>query len=433
MVTIEDFKYVLTLWKNYEIPSLIDRNVNIDLDANKVIAIAGVRRSGKTHVMFQCINALLKRGVKSDNIFYVDFENERLIGLKAPDLDMLLIAHQELFNPEGMIYIFLDELQNVENWEKWVRKIYDTMKYRIIISGSSSKLLSREIATSLAGRNLTYVIYPFSFEEYVSAKKLKITNLDKYSIHKGIILKALNEFLEYGSFPEIALESSVSRKLEILSSYFDAIFYRDIVRRYGIREIGELEVFLKIISSNYSSYFSSVKSLNYFRRIGMKISRITIMNFLEYTKSVFLVSSLDQYEKSVRKRMSRKPKTYMIDVGISRLFSNIDKGRALENAVYIELLRRKDISDTINFLKLKSGKEVDFIFGSRTKELIQVSYEVSATGTRSRETGAIVEAAISLGLKSGTIITYDYEGTETVDGILIKYIPFWIWAIPNIH
>jgi len=433
MVTIEDFKYVLTLWKNYEIPSLIDRNVNIDLDANKVIAIAGVRRSGKTHVMFQCINALLKRGVKSDNIFYVDFENERLIGLKATDLDILLIAHQELFNPEGMIYIFLDELQNVENWEKWVRKVYDTMKYRIIISGSSSKLLSREIATSLAGRNLTYVIYPFSFEEYISAKKLKITNLDKYSIHKGIILKALNEFLEYGSFPEIALESSVSRKLEILSSYFDAIFYRDIVRRYGIREIGELEVFLKIISSNYSSYFSSVKSLNYFRSIGMKISRITIMNFLEYTKSVFLVSSLDQYEKSVRKRISRKPKTYMIDVGISRLFSNIDKGRALENAVYIELLRRKDISDTINFLKLKSGKEVDFIFGSRTKELIQVSYEVSAAGTRSRETGAIVEAAISLGLKSGTIITYDYEGTETVDGILIKYIPFWIWAIPSTH
>lgn len=433
MVTIEDFKYVLTLWKNYEIPSLIDRNVNIDLDANKVIAIAGVRRSGKTHVMFQCINTLLKRGVRSDNIFYVDFENERLIGLKATDLDMLLIAHQELFNPEGMIYMFLDELQNVENWEKWVRKVYDTMKYRIIISGSSSKLLSREIATSLAGRNLTYVIYPFSFEEYVSAKKIRITNLDKYSIHKGIILKALNEFLEYGSFPEIALESSVSRKLEILSSYFDAIFYRDIVRRYGIREIGELEVFLKIISSNYSSYFSSVKSLNYFRSIGMKISRITIMNFLEYTKSVFLVSSLDQYEKSVRKRISRKPKTYMIDVGISRLFSNFDKGRALENAVYLELLRRKDISDTINFLKLKSGKEVDFIFGSRTKELIQVSYEVSAAGTRSRETGAIVEAAISLGLKNGTIITYDYEATETVDGILIKYIPFWIWAIPSIH
>ncbi|QRF75909.1 hypothetical protein Thermo_01418 [Thermoplasmatales archaeon] len=433
MVTIEDFKYVLTLWNNYEIPSLIERNVNIDLDANKVIAIAGVRRSGKTHVMFQCINALLKRGVRNDNIFYVDFENERLIGLQATDLDRLLIAHRELFNPEGTIYIFLDEIQNVENWEKWVRKIYDTMKYRIIISGSSSKLLSREIATSLAGRNLTYVVYPFSFEEYVSAKKLRISNLDKYSIDKGIILKAIDEFLEYGSFPEIALASSVSRKLEVLSSYFDAIFFRDILRRYRIREVGELNVFLKIISSNYSSYFSSVKSLNYFSSLGMKISRITILNFLEYTKSVFLVGSLEQYEKSVRKRISRKPKTYIIDVGISRLFSDIDKGRALENAVYLELLRRKGPSDTINFLKLKSGKEVDFIFGGRTKELIQVSYDVSVTITRSRETGAIVEAAISLGLKHGTIITYDYEGTETVGGILIKYTPFWVWATPGIH
>lgn len=433
MVTIEDFKYAITLWNGLEIPDLIERDVKIDLDSNKVIAIAGVRRSGKTHVMFQCINSLLRRGLRRDNIFYVDFENERLVGVRATDLDNLLVAHRELFNSEGTVYVFLDEIQNVENWDKWVRKVYDTGKYRLIITGSSSELLSSEIATSLAGRNLTYVVYPFSFEEYVSARKIKISKLQKYSVDKGIILKVINDFLEFGSFPEIALTSDTSRRLEILSSYFDAIFFRDIVRRYNVREMGELNVFLKIISSNYSSYFSSVKSLNYFGSLGMKISRMTILNFLEYAKSVFLIGLLEQYEKSVRKHVSRQSKSYIIDIGVSRLFSDIDKGRALENAVYLELLRKKGPADSINYLKLKSGKEVDFIFGGRTKELIQVCYDVSNQSTRSRETGAIVEAAVKLGLKKGIIITYDYEGKEAVDGISIQYIPFWIWSIPSMH
>ena len=379
--------------------------------------------------MFQCMNDLLQRGVKKDNILYVNFENERLVGITASDLDGLLIAHKELFNSEGIIYLFLDEIQIVENWDKWVRKIYDTGKYRLIVTGSSSELLSSEIATSLAGRNLTYVVYPFSFKEYVVAKGLKINKLQKYSVEKGTILKIMNDFLEYGSFPEIAMTQSVSRKLEILSSYFDAIFFKDIVRRYGIREVGELNIFLKILSSNYASYFSSVKALNYFRSTGRKISRVTLLNFLDYSKSVFLVGLLEKYEKSVRKRISMQSKTYIIDIGISRLFSDTDKGRALENAVFLELSRKKEPTESINYLKLKSGKEVDFILGGKTKEIMQVSYEVSALNTRSRETSALVEAARGLGLKTGKIITYDYEGEETINGILIQYIPFWVWAL----
>ena len=127
--------------------------------------------------MFQCMNNLLKKGVKKDNTLYLNFENELLVGITAINLDDLLIAHRELFNPNEVIYVFLDEIQIVENWDKWVRKIYDTGKYRLIVTGSSSELLSREIATSLAGRNLTYVVYPLSFREYIVAKGLKINEL----------------------------------------------------------------------------------------------------------------------------------------------------------------------------------------------------------------------------------------------------------------
>jgi predicted AAA+ superfamily ATPase len=429
MVTVEDFKYVLTLWNGHKIPGLIERDIKVDLESNKIIAIAGSRRSGKTYVMFQCMNDLLKKGVKKDNILYINFENERLVGITAINLDDLLIAHRELFNSDGIMYVFLDEIQIVENWDKWVRKIYDTGKYRVIVTGSSSELLSSEIATSLAGRNLTYIVYPFSFKEYVDAQGLKINKLQKYSFEKGVILKAMNDFLEFGSFPEIAMTSSISRKLEILSSYFDAIFFMDIVRRYGIRDVGDLNIFLKILSSSYASYFSSVKLFNYFKSTGRKISRVTLLNFLDYSRSVFLVSLLEKYEKSVRKRISMQSKTYIIDTGISRLFSDIDKGRALENAVFIELSRRKESIESINYFKIKSGKEVDFIVGGKNGEIIQVSYEVSLLSTRSRETSALVEAAKGLGLKSGKIITYDYEGEELIDGILIHYIPFWAWAL----
>ncbi|MCL4326602.1 MAG: ATP-binding protein [Candidatus Thermoplasmatota archaeon] len=431
MARINDFKYVLTLWKDMKLPEVIERKIELDLDADKVIVIAGVRRSGKTSLMFQHIKELMKRKVTKDNVIYVNFENERLIATKATDMDDLLVAHSQIFNPVGgTIYLFLDEIQNVENWDKWIRKVYDTKKYRIIITGSSSELLSSEIATALAGRNLSYTVYPFSFSEMLKSRGITADiNSIKFSSKKGTVLKALDEFLEYGSFPEVILSDDTTRKMDLLSSYFDAIFFRDIIKRYNLRETGALNIFLKIIAGNYSTYFSSTKTQNYFNSMGFEISRVTILNFLEYSKSVFLAEILEQYLKSPRKRFARQVKSYIVDIGLSRLFTDIDKGRALENAVFIELLRRKKISDNIYYLKLRSGKEIDFIVGWKSTKLIQVCYELSSIDVKNRETSALVEAAKSLKLKEGTIITYDYGGSEIVDGIKIVYLPFWEWAL----
>ena len=431
MASIDDFKYVLTLWKEMELPEVIDRGITLDLDADKIIVIAGVRRSGKTSLMFQHIKELMRRKVGKDNIIYVNFENERLIATKATDMDNLMVAHSQIFNPvEGTVYLFLDEIQNVENWDKWIRKIYDTKKYRIIITGSSSQLLSSEIATALAGRNLSYTVYPFSFSEILKSRGIatEISSI-KFSSKKGIVLKALDEFLEYGSFPEVILSNDAARKMDLLSSYFDAIFFRDIIKRYNLRETGALNIFLKILASNYSTYFSSTKAQNYFNSMGFKISRVTILNFLEYSKSVFFAETLEQYLKSPRKRFARQIKSYVVDIGLSKLFTEIDKGRALENAVFIELLRRRKASDNIYYLKLKSGKEIDFIIGWKPVKLIQVCYKFSSNDVKEREILALVEAAKVLKLKEGTIITYDYSGSEVIDGIKILCLPFWKWAL----
>lgn len=430
MPTIDDFRYVLEIWKNLEIPPMITREIDIDINADKIITIAGVRRSGKTSLMFQCIKQLLSSGVKKSNIIYVNFENERLIAAKATDLDNLLIAHSVAFTPEqGLVYLFLDEIQNVENWDKWIRKIYDMHKYRVIITGSSSELLSIEISTALAGRNLSYIVYPFSFREFTKAKGVDDEKGSlKYSIKKGLILKALDEFLEYGSFPEVTLTNEAQRKLELLSSYFDAIFFRDIIKRYKLRETGDLSVFLRILASNYASYFSSTKSYNYFCSVGLKVSRKTILNFLEYAIAVFFVATLEQFHKSPQKRFAKQQKTYMLDIGLSKLFGEIDKGRALENAVFVELLRRRKVAEIICYLKLKSGKEIDFMINEKNPQLLQVSYDVTSPETRKREVSALEEAAKTMHLTECTIITYNYEEEEKVDGLKIKFIPFWIWA-----
>ena len=431
MARIDDFKYTLTLWKEMNIPEVIERKIKLDLDADKVIVIAGVRRSGKTSLMFQHIKELMNRRITKDNVIYVNFENERLIATKATDMDDLLVAHSQIFNPaEGTIYLFLDEIQNVENWDKWIRKVYDTKKYKIIITGSSSELLSSEIATALAGRNLSYTVYPFSFGEVLKSRGMvaDIKSI-KFSSKKCTMLKLLDEFLEYGSFPEVIFSINNTRKMDLLSSYFDAIFFRDIIKRYNLREIGALNIFLKIIASNYSTYFSSTKAQNYFNSMGFEISRVTILNFLEYSKSVFFAEILEQYLKSPRKRFARQVKSYIVDIVLAKLFTDIDKGRSLENAVFIELLRRKKTPDNIYYLKLKSGKEIDFIVYGKSTKLIQVCYELSSIDVKNRETSALVEAARTLKLKEGTIITYDYSGSENVDGIKIVYLPFWEWAL----
>ena len=214
------------------------------------------------------------------------------------------------FTPEqGIIYLFLDEIQIVENWDKWVRKIYDQHKHRIVITGSSSKLLSIEIATALAGRNLSYTVYPFSFREFIRAKGIEEEKEDlKYSSKRGLALKELDEFLEYGSFPEVTLTNDQNRKMEFLSSYFDAIFFRDIVKRYKLRETGDLGVFLRILASNYAVYFSSSKTYNYFSSVGLKVSRKTILNFSRILTISFLRGNTGTIQQKPQKTVCKTTK-----------------------------------------------------------------------------------------------------------------------------
>ncbi|MDE1823031.1 MAG: ATP-binding protein, partial [Candidatus Micrarchaeota archaeon] len=346
----EDFRHVIADWSNKELPAVISRDVRVDISADKVIVIAGIRRAGKTYLVFDMIKELLKDGIGRSNILYVNFDDERLRGMDANDLNTMLDVFNELSAPDmkKKAYLFLDEIQEVKDWEKWVRRIYETKKYKVIITGSSSKLLSAEIATSMVGRSISYLLYPFSFSEFLAAKNLKIRSTTLYT-DISAVNRYLKEYLVFGGFPELAFDMSEDLKLRVLSSYYNAILHRDIVDRFRISDPNSLVTVFRYIASTYSKSFSSSKMYNYFRSIGMKISKKTLSNFVKYGESVFLFSQLYQLSRGFKRSYQSRKKMYLTDTGIAKLFeSETQYGRLLENMVYVELLRRKEARQSVD-------------------------------------------------------------------------------------
>ncbi len=430
----EEFRYVISEWLARKLPETVARDVKIDLNADKVIAIAGVRRAGKTYLLFDTIKKLAETGVPRENVLYINFDDDRLMNLASSDLDDILSAYHELSSPKKdvSIFLFLDEIQNVKNWELWIRRVYDSKKYRIFITGSSSKLLSREIATSLVGRNITYVLYPFSFREFLSAKDMKTEKDILYSDERHKVNALAKEYMINGGFPETAFEADSETKKKIISSYYDAILYRDIISRYRIEDANRLEMVFRYAINTYSSGFSTVKLYNYFKSQNLGISRQTINNFIKFGEQTFLFYQLLQFFKGFKRSNQSRKKLYVVDNAIiSLLISNLEYGKLLENAVLIELLRRKEQNPSmgINYLNNKDG-EVDFVIseGGSVTELIQVTYELNQKNIE-RELHPLLSAMKELRPKRGVLVTFNVIDKALTVEKSIEALTFVQWAL----
>ena len=430
----EEFRYIISEWLSRDLPETVERDVKIDLSADKIIAIAGVRRAGKTYLLFDIIKKLVAARTSRKNILYINFDDDRLINLTSSDLNDILDVYLELSEPEknNDIFLFLDEIQNVKNWELWVRRIYDSKKYRIFITGSSSKLLSREIATTLVGRNITYTLYPFSFKEFLVARGIKIDKRLLYGEERHRINALANAYLINGGFPEIAFEKEKETRKRIISAYYDAILYRDIISRYRVEDANRLELVFRYAVNTYSSSFSTVKLHNYFKSQNLGISRQTISNFVKFGEQTFLFYQLLQFFKGFKRSNQSRKKLYVVDNAIIGLIiSNLEYGRLLENAVFIELLRMKEQNPSveINYLSNKDG-EVDFVIsdGGSIKELIQVTYELNQNNM-GRELRPLSSAMKYLKPKRSMVITFDpiNEGITLEKGI--EALTFVQWAL----
>jgi len=411
-----------------ELPQPMERNVNIDIESNTIVSLIGVRRSGKTYLLYDTILKLKKNGVPKAHIVFINFEDERL-NLKMQDLDLIIQAYTELYPESDLnnVYFFFDEIQNVHGWEKFIRRIYDTKSQHIFITGSNAKLLSTEIATALRGRTITYVVYPLNLAEYLNFNKVDQRLYPQKN--KSKIVHNTEKFLFNGGFPD-TINMSQSTRIKLLQQYFNVMIFRDIVERYTIVNIDVLKFFIKKIFANVTKPFSINKAYNDLKSMGYKISNKYLYNYFEYCNDIFLSQSIGRFDYSAIKQAKSEKKTYIIDTG---LLASIDfsmssnKGKLLENMVFLEFLK-----SGCELSYFKNKYECDFIVKQDESYLpVQVAYEILNDETKIREIKGLAEACEYLQVTKGVIITFDYEETLQYGNLSIVFCPVYKYFLKH--
>ncbi|MEF8880018.1 MAG: ATP-binding protein [Candidatus Thermoplasmatota archaeon] len=395
----------------------IQTRLNKWLKRKEIIPITGCRRAGKTTLMYITINNLLKQ-VKKENILFIKCDDERVEEENL--IEKVREKHKEMFNPQGRTYIFLDEIQEIKNWEKTIKRIYDLdEKTKIFLSGS--RLLKSELSSALAGRFIYFDIYPFSFSELLKAKDMKWKNRADLLSKKSKIKHYLREYLQWGGFPEIILEDDEEKKKELLRFYSDSILYRDVIKRSGINKPEKVEKLKNYLLSNFTNM------LNYSRIAKhLGVSSDTISSYIHHMQESYFFFQLSMFSYSIKKQQFNPKKIYCIDNGIRNSvgfkFSD-DLGRLYENTVFLELYNKYD---EIYYWR-HQDIEVDFLVkeNDSIKKLIQVCYDVSKA--RERELKSLIQGLEKFDLKKGIIITGDTRKKVEINGKKIEYIPLWEW------
>jgi predicted AAA+ superfamily ATPase len=424
----ELFKTLTTDFQERELKGIVSREYNIPTNTDKIISLIGVRRCGKTYILFDIINNL-RNSTKPENIIYINFEDDRLYPIELKDLDSLMEGYYEMY-PEKrneLVYVFLDEVQNIPEWERYVRRIHDTLNVKIFVTGSSSKLLSKEIATSLRGRTLTYEIFPYSFTDFLKAKNINVNLHSSESI--SYIKKALQEFITEGSFPE-TLSQAPDIKRRILRDYLDLIVYKDIVERYGVKNNSLLKHIIKYSFCNIGTLVSLNKLYNDFKSQGYKVGKDTVFDYYSYLEDAYALFSTPVFRNNIREENRNPRKIYSVDNGFKGVYDAFvtdDYSKLYENAVFLHLRRQ-----TPEIYYYKGKQEVDFYCQIDGKQLlVNVSYKIDSPATKEREMRGLLEAMDYFKMSESFLITADTEEAIDIDGKNIYAIPLWKWLLKN--
>jgi uncharacterized protein len=416
----ETLKRLIVDFQERTLPERVPRDLEFPLDSHKIISLIGVRRAGKTSVLQHAITQL-RNTIDSRRIVYLNFEDDRLDSLGIDNLDFILEAYYELYPDQRQekTYWFFDEIQNIQGWEKFIRRMHDTEKSQIFITGSSAKLLSSELATSLRGRTIPYEIFPFSFTEYLRYHDIRI-NLHS-SDSCSWIKHHFEHYLRHGGFAE-CFEQSDDLERRILRDYLDLIVYRDIIDRFGVTNRALLKHLIKYLFANPATLVSFNKLYNDFRSQGFKLSRDTLADYFSYLNDAYAAFSIPIFRDSIQEEQRNPKKVYIIDNGYKRLydaFTNQDLGKLLENLVFLHLRRQ-----TRDIYYIKQQYEVDFF---ALGNLYNVSVTLDKPETRHREIRALEEAMTSLKLEQSFLLTSDHEETISAPTGTIHVRPVWKW------
>lgn len=384
------------------------------LQTSEILIISGIRRCGKSVLMQQIRDRLVEKD------FFFNFDDERLANFKLDDFQKLQECFVELFGEQHTYYF--DEIQNIEGWERFVRRLYNAGN-KIVITGSNARMLSRELGTHLTGRYIQVEIYPFSFQEYLAMNEIPVNAKTLYTTTgRATMVKSFVKYMECGGFPKFLQDGSVS----YLTSLYESIIYRDILTRNGLTNEKEMLELMFYLASNATKRvtYSSLGKV-----VGIQHPD-TIKNYLEYIQQTYLISQLFRYDPSVKKQMMSPKKIYFVDNAIiKRIGFNAteNNGVFLENLVFIEMKRRG-----WDVYYYADKKECDFIVrkGLHISDAYQVTLKMDSPQTREREIAGVREAMQAYSLSKGYILTF--EGKETInfdDGTIVEVVPVWEWIL----
>ena len=403
-ITLE---YLGALEKGEKIP----REINLPRGSD-IKAIVGPRRVGKTFLMLRTARELIEKG---ENVLYLPFDEPELRKLTARQLAEEI--RREF--PEGKVTLFLDEVQEWDEWDTKLRWLHDVGDFNIYVSGSSSALLSSEIPSKLRGRHLSKLILPLSFRE-IAGKERPMTFRER-----GKLRKLLDEYVKWGGFPEVWLTKSREKVISIL----ETIFYRDIIEHFAFRDVREFREVFYYVLSLYGGYFTYRSLQRALKGLGVEANVKTIMNYLHAMESSFLVFELPLFSTSTKRVMRSPRKLYLVDTAFTSLFfKGQDAGRKIENLVFLELLREKSYRNPLIELSYYSDgdSEVDFVIrvGGEVRELVQVTYEITPSNYE-REVLGLLKAGKRLGVDKLTLVTMDEEKKLREGGKTVEVIPLW--------
>ena len=401
-------------------------NISFPEKLKKAIILYGVRRSGKTHILFD----LYKK--HKDRSLYLDFEDERLNGFEAKDFEVLKDVFLELkptLIGKELIFLF-DEIQNIRGWERFCRRVVERENIKVFVSGSSSRVMPLEIHTSLRGRAWSTEVTPFSFREYLYLKGMDIKDKNIiYGSKRALVKKYFAEYLKWGGFPEVSLLKSDFEKRKVIKEYLEAMFFKDLVERFNITNIHLLKALTEKLFSSFSTKLSLTAFYKQYQQ-KFPFSKDTLFSYYHHFLESMLVFEIKKFSESSYQRLRNPAKIYLVDTGICKKVTSADWGRMLENIVFLELRRKGD-----EVYYFAERRECDFIVKDDNSGKLfpyQVTLELKEEN-KEREIAGLIEACKRLDIKEGIIFTYDEEGSVVVEGINIQILPVWKWLLRPSH
>lgn len=403
-ILLGEFRDKLNLLKD-----IVVRDTQFPDAPTKIKVTIGMRRTGKTYFLYQYILKMIREGVDPKAILYINFEDDRLLPLNEQKLAKLVDAFYSFYpeNHDRKCYLFFDEIQNVNNWPIVIRRLHDTKNAEIFLTGSSAKMLSKEIATSLRGRSLASEIWPYSFSEFMRAKKVSMdcSLYDKRTRDK--LTQLFHHYLSDGGFPEIiSFDSSV--KQQTLQEYLDVAIYRDLIERHNVKNPSLIKYMILSMIHNVGKPFAINKFYNDLKSQGYPIGKDILYEYADHIEDAYLAFSVPIYNKSIRKIQTNPKKLYAIDSGMIRALTldyESDLGRLFENIVYLDLKR---LGCKINYYLTEEHYEIDFLAQTPRghKKFFQVAWDMQEERTREREERALQAGMNELKIE-GEIITLD--------------------------